>query len=163
MLPASMAAVDRDVGIGEAQRQPRRPGRIAQLGHVEPRDLEEVGVIEQALRLEDIAFRQLEAFHQSLAHALIRAGGEVDAHHRLEAPLAQRVGHDVTQAVAVVVFELNLGIAQDAEQRRRYDLHARKELEGVVPDQVLEPDEHALARRHVALEGDPRCDLGRES
>ena len=64
-------------------------------------------------------------------------------------------------AVDVVVVQLDLRIAADAEEARALDHHAREQPFGVCGDHLVEADEHASRRLYADADPDPLLELTR--
>ena len=160
---ARLDRLEQVVGVVEPRRREWRPRRVAQLRDVEARDLEQARVIELAGQRVHVARLELEPLLQHQLDAPIGILGKLESHHRLEAALTNLLAHEIADvAILLVVFvELDFGVAREAEECRRGQAHAGIQLVRVLADHLVQPDEDAVAGRHVRGERHPLRQLGR--
>ena len=79
-------------------------------------------------------------------HAPRHVGFDLQQRQRAVAQLLQAAVDRLEQVVGLVLLDHHVGVADDAEQVRAFDLRAREELLDVAADHVLEEDV-----RHAAI------------
>ena len=160
---ARLDRLEQIVGVVEPRRRDRRPRRVAKVGDVEARNLKQARVVDLAwLRVHVVRF-ELEAILQHQLDAPVGVLRKLEPNRRLEAPLADLLAHEIADvAILLVVFvELDFGVARQPEEGGRGQAHAGIQLVRVLADHLVQPDEHAVAGRHVGGERHPLRQLGR--
>ena len=138
----ALALLALQTGLGHGR--PRRVAQVAEAG--QPHELPEVGEVEQAVDLVDLALLDLQRVHELLAQRRAHAGADLQAHGLAEAPPAQ-LGLDGGEQVVGLVGDLEVGVARHPERAVLDDLHAREERVEVLGDQVLHRHERRALRR----------------
>ena len=135
-----------NIGVGvDRERWQRRPRWITQLGDGKRGNLEQAGVVEHVRQFIDVAVAQLEACRKTVANLAAGALGKLEPHDGLEATLPHLLLDQLADAVVVVFFDCDVGVARDPEQRRGLDLDAGEQARGVCTHQFLQRDETTLA------------------
>ncbi len=111
-----------------------------QVGPVEPRQLHQVGEVEETLDLVDLVVAHGEPLAKPVEHAARGGGRHLDAHDVAEAAAAE-LGLDGLEQVVGVVRHLEVGVTGDAEEHALGDLHPRKQRGQEVGDHRLERHE----------------------
>jgi hypothetical protein len=145
--------------IGETRGRKRCPWRIAKLRDLQAGDLEEARVIELSGQVVNFVFREPESLPEQLAEARVSALRKFQAHHGFVATLPDLLPHQLTQPLVAVVVKPDFGVASQAKERRRCEPHAGVQLVCILPDDVGQTNEHALARRGIGRERNPRRQL----
>jgi hypothetical protein len=114
--------------------------------------LKKIVIVDQPRKLVRVILGQLETFHKLAANLRQRARRKIHSDDRLKPALPKRVEHGFPHRVAVVVIEVQFGVAQDPKQGRVHDLHPREQLLRVVPDQILDIDIPSFAGWNVGLD-----------
>ncbi len=87
--------------------------------------------------------------HEQRADARADAGRELEPHGRAEPPAQELLLHRLEQVLGVVLLDLHVLVARDAEQVVLAHLHAREEVVEVLGDDLLDGHE----RRRPAVRG----------
>ena len=132
--------------LGERARDQRRPRRLAQLAQGgrgrDLHDLPQVGEVEQARDLVDVALLDPEVADEPRPQRRVDARAHLQPHDLAEAPPAQ-LRLDRLEQVVGLVGDGEVGVARDAKGRVRDDLHAAEEAVEVVGDHGLHRHERA--------------------
>ena len=146
--------VDRLVVLAlQARLGDRRPGRVAQLGVAgDVGDRVEVGEVDQAVDVVDLAVFEPQRLDQLLAQLRVHPGGDLEPHHLAEAAAAELV-LDRLQEVVGLVGDGEVGVAGDPEVAVVDDLDAGEERVEVGGDHLLQRDEGRARRRRSAGSG----------
>ena len=108
--------VGRRIGAGEHRLGLRLPGRVLELGPVERVQRPEPGEVERRVDDVDVLLGELELAAEQLEHLLAHVRVDLEPDH-VARPLAQREhALDRLEEVLVLVFELEVGVAGDAER-----------------------------------------------
>ena len=116
-----------------------------QRGKRQSHQFEERRVVHLFRHVVDIAGRELEALAQHFLDFRIGAGPELETNDRLITALPHLLQDLLANSDRVVVFELDVGVAGDPDDRHPLDLHAAVELVDVAADDFVERDEKLLA------------------
>ena len=135
------------LALGQARRHHRRPRRRLQLGDVEVGDGLQPAQVEHAPDLVDVGRVQAQAALQQGARLVRHGALDLEAHDLAEAAPAQLLLHGHEQVVGLVLLDVEVGVAGDAEEVVRLHLHAREEHVEVGRDDALQ--QHVRARRHL--------------
>ena len=119
----------------------RRERRVLQLRTMKPRELRPVAEPETILRSQDDLVADLEVLGEDVEDARRHAGLDVQQRDRAAPELPQAAIDALEQVVGFVLFDLEIRVADDAEQIRALDLRAREELLDVGANDVLDEDE----------------------
>ena len=124
----------------------RRPGRVLQLGPVEPVERPQPGEVERAVDRRDVARRRARARGTAARAPRRSSSASTSSRTDVRRTRLRRREHalDRLEQVVGLVLELEVGVAGDAERVVREDLHAREQRVEVRGDDLLERDE-ALA------------------
>ena len=95
-----------------------------------------------------------------LQHALRHVGFDLQQRQRAVAQLLEAAVDGFEQVVGLVLLDHHVGVADDAEQVRAFDLRAGEQLLDVAADDVLEED---VRRRPAAATGCPGSAMKRGS
>ena len=156
-------------GDGLAHRRPlleglgehRRPGLLAQLGaRVGVAELEQVLDLERGGDPVDVGGVELERPHQRRDDGVGRRGGDLEPHRGAAIAPPQLVLHRRDQVLRLLLVDLQVPVAGDAEPGGVQDREAGEEVDGVggdhlVEQAVLDPglggqgDEARQHRRHL--------------
>ena len=88
--------------------------------------------------------------HQQTEGDVIHVVGDLEPDRRAEAAAQQLLLEGLDEVLGLVLLDLDVLVAGDAELVVLDDLHAREQLVEVVGDQVFERDEAQQAARVVA-------------
>ena len=146
--------VDRVVVLALQPRlRDRRPGRPAQLGVAgDVGDRVEVGEVDQALDVVDLAVFEPQRLDQLRAQLRVHPGGDLEPHHLAEAAAAELV-LDRLQEVVGLVGDREVGVAGDAEVAVVDHVDPREEGVQVGRDHLLQRDEGEAVRRRAGGSG----------
>jgi hypothetical protein len=105
------------------------------------RQLHPVAESQTVLRADDDVFARLEVLRQDVEDPRRHVGFDLQQRERASTQLAQAAVHRFEQIVGLVLFDLEVRVADDAEQMRAFDVGAGKQLVDVGANDVLEEDE----------------------
>jgi hypothetical protein len=134
-----------------APQRARLEGRILQLGTVDARQLRPVTKAKTVRRPQHHVVGDLEVLDEDVENARRDVGFDVQQRDGAPPQLLQAAVHALEQVVGFVFLDLEVGVADDAEQVRALDLRAGEELVDVGADHVLEEHETQGAGRGERL------------
>ena len=111
------------VAAGEHRLGLRHPRLVLELGPVERVQRPEAGEVERAVDDGDVAVGELELAAEQLEHLVGHRRVDLEAHDAAEASCAGAARLDRLEEVFGLVFELEVGVAGDAERIVRDDVH----------------------------------------
>ncbi len=134
----------------------RKERRVLQGRQVELHHRHQVRGAERAGDLVDVARVELELRAQELPDVLRAAVFDLETDRRAETAAAQVVGHAPEQVAGLVLPDLDVGVARDAEGRSAQDLHPGKQAVEIGLDELLEQDELERLARGPGHRDEPR-------
>ena len=149
MSPARMAAKTSAVLVlvrrSQAWRDHGRVDGQLEVGAVQTGDLPQAGVVDHSGDLVAVLRdRAPTPLLQDLAHRGRHRLVDLEPHGLAEAPAPELLLEREHQVVRLVLLELQVGVARDAEEVRLQDVHAGEEHVQVGGDDLLE--QHELVR-----------------
>ena len=153
--------VDEDVGLAdrleevgaavrlrglERDRGRRHVRRVAQLGAIDLREVEQAAQIERSGEAVDLLRGDVELADEQVERQAVHVVADLEADRRTE-PAAQQLGLErLDQVLGLVLLDRDVLVAGEAERVVVEDLHAGEEVLEVVRDELLERQEpHGLA------------------
>ena len=115
------------------------------------RQLHPVAEPEAVRRAENDVVGDLEVLGEDVEDARRHVGVDLQQRDRAVAQLLQAAVDGLEQVVGLVLLDLEVGVADDAEQVRALHLRAREELLHVGADDVFEEDEGLPVARRATL------------
>ena len=146
--------------LGQQRVSARHERRELQLLAGEVGDAVEPGEVERAGEPEDLPLVDVELGDQQVQHARVDGLLDLEADRRPEAAAQQLLLESLEEVLGVVLLDLQVLVAGDAEGVDLEDLHAGEEPFEVLADHVLERDEPLVAERHEAVEDRRHLDPG---
>ena len=119
--------------------------RVLELGPVDAVDLPQRRQVEQSGHLDDVAGVDVEFAQQQLEHVLGHVVGDLQPHRRTEPAARQFAFQRLQQILVAVLFDLEVGVAGDAERVVLDDLQAGEQHRQEGRDQFLHRQEARLA------------------
>ena len=119
----------------------RREGWVLELRTMNLRELHPVAEAETVRRPQDDLFGDLEILGEDVEHARRHRGVDLQQRDGAVTQLLQAAVDGLQQIVGFVLLNLEVGVADHAEQMRAFHLCARKELLHVRVNDVFEEDE----------------------
>ena len=111
-----------------------------QLGPVEPRQVEEPAEVERRRQAEDLLLGDVELAHEQAERDVVHVVGDLEPDGRAEPAAQQLLLERLDEVLGLVLLDLDVLVARDAEHVVLEDLHAGEEVAEVVGDEVLERD-----------------------
>ena len=113
-------------------------------GPVDAVDLPQRRKIQQPRHLDDVTGVHVELAQQQLQHVLGHVVGDLEPHRRAESPTGQFALERLQQVLVAVLFDLEVGVAGDAERVMLDDLQAGEQHRQEGRDQLLHRQEPQL-------------------
>ena len=129
------------VGRHERRARGRHALRILELRPVDLRDLEQAAEVERRGQAVDLLRGDRELLHEQVERRVIHVVGDLEADGRAEAALQQPLLERLDEVLGLVLLDLDVLVAGDAELVVLEDLHAGEQVAEVVGDEVFERDE----------------------
>ena len=145
-----------EIGVlGQVVRHAGGERRVAQVGTVERRDRHEGREAQRRRRRVDVLLVDLQLLDEHAADALGDAHADLESHARAEAAPPHLAIDDRQQVVSLVLEDVDVHVARDAERVTAEDLHAREQVVEVGGDELFEGQElrgGAVRHRGAAFE-----------
>ena len=154
--------IEHPVGIVRRPQDPRRQGRRLEGRPVQRVERVPVAVAEPIGGADHDVLVDFEIFDQDGQHALRHVGLDLQQRQRTIAQLLQPAVNRFEQVVRFILLDHHVGVADDAEQVRAFDLGARKQLLDITANDVLEKDVRDAGQRRdvVGQRDEPRQHAG---
>ena len=153
VVQQDVAAGDRgeDVGLlGRVARQQadarrRDVLRELQVGPVDALQLEQAAEVERRREAVDLLLGDVELLHEQAERHVVHVVADLEPDRRAEAAAQQLLLERLDEVLGLVLLDLDVLVARDAELVVLEDLHAGEQVVEVVGDEVLEGDEAQAA------------------
>ena len=113
---------------------------VVQLGPVESGEVEEPAEVERSREAEDLLFGHVELTHQEAERHVVHVVGDLEPDGRTEPAPQELLLERLDEVLGLVLLDLDVFVAGDAEHVVLHDLHAGEEVAEVVRDEVFEGD-----------------------
>ncbi len=135
--------VGHGIGLGRQQVHARGWHVLAVLepGPVDLGQLEQPAEIEWSRQSVYILFRDVEFAHEQVEGELVHVVRDLEADRRSEPPAQQLALEGLDEVLRLVLLDLDVLVAGDAELVVVENFHAREEVPQVIGDEVFERDE----------------------
>ena len=150
MVQQNVAAAHRlqDVGrarallvLGEVAVGLRQEGRVGEILAVEPHEGPQTAQVQRPGEHEDLVLGHPEFPHEQVEHMRCDGVLHLQAHRRAETAPAQLPLQGLEKVLRVVLLDLEVLVAGDAEQVVLEDVHSWEQHVEMLGDQVLERNE----------------------
>ena len=104
-------------------------------------ELEQAAEVERRGQAVDLLLGDVELLHEQAERDVVHVVGDLEPDRRAEAAAQQLLLERLDEVLGLVLVDLDVLVAGDAELVVLEDLHAREQVAEVVGDEVLERDE----------------------
>src|SRR5262245_9027503 len=140
----------------QRRRRGRRERLVFQLRQVELVERHQVGDVQGAVNRVNVLLLHLQRMAQQLDHVRAHSGGDLQPHAEAEAAVAHLLLDRLEQVARLVLFDLDVGVARDAEGLAFDDAHSREERVDVRRHHLFEHREAIALARDRNQPGDVR-------
>ena len=138
------------VGVLGPPQRARMERRILERRPVQRVDALKVAQLHAGAGPHDHVLVDLEIVDQDVEHPPRHVGLDLQQRQRAVAQLLQPAVDRLEQVVGLVLLDHHVGVADDAEEVRAFDLRAGEQRPDVAADDVLQEDERRARRRSTA-------------
>src|SRR5262245_42587927 len=140
----------------QRRRRCRRERLVLQLRQVELVERHQVGDVQGAVNRVDVLLLHLQRMAQQLDHMRAHPGGDLQPNAEAEAAVAHLLLDRLEQVAGLVLFDLDVGVASDAEGLAFDDAHSREERVDVRRHHLFEHSEAIALASDRDQSGDVR-------
>src|SRR5262247_581695 len=140
----------------QRRRRCRRERLVLQLRQVELVERHQVGDVQGAVNRVDVLLLHLQRMAQQLDHVRAHPGGDLQPNAEAEAAVAHLLLDRLEQVAGLVLFDLDVGVASDAEGLAFDDAHSREERVDVRRHHLFEHSEAIALASDRDQSGDVR-------
>ena len=152
----------RRLNLGELAARPRDEAPLLEVISIHPVDGPQAGEVEWPGEAEDLGLADSQFVHEQLQDVGIDRRLDLQAHRGAEAASGQLPLESLQQVFGVILLDLDVLIARDAEGVVLEDVHAREEVVQVGRDDILERHKALRADSDESRQGRGHLDAGKE-
>ena len=123
---------------------------VVQVGAVDLGEVEQAAEVERRGQAVDLLLGDVELAHEQPERDVVHVVGDLEPDGRAEPAAQQLLLERLDEVLGLVLVDLDVFVAGDAEDVVVEDLHAGEQVAEVVGDQVFERDEAHVGRRSSA-------------